>query len=197
MIYDDDDDDEDDDDDDDSSGDDENDDEDENDAGGDDGGDEAEGGDAGGDDAEGGEDGGDKEGGEDDGGDEDGKGDGKKKGKAEVKGKKKKPEPDPEEMKNLAKQLGFVPKILPKECPACHKHSIFADKMMSTGMRAAKFIAMACVGAVNVDNALQIPRFVCLNKKCKEFYKSTGTKFGIDPATSKLTAHHNWLYIGF
>lgn len=110
-------------------------------------------------------------------------------------GKKKRPDPDPEAMKNLAKSLGFIPEIIPRPCPICHKNSIFADKLMPTGIRIAKFVALACIGMVNVDNALQTIRFVCLNKKCKEFYKTTGTKFGIEPTTMKLTPHHNWFYI--
>ena len=95
-------------------------------------------------------------------------------------GKKKKKEPDPQEMKAEAKRNEMPDMILPLPCPKCKKKSLFFDKYVPTGIRVGIVVALACVGAVNLEKALSSIHFRCMNKKCKSNWK-TGKYFLLKP----------------
>lgn len=109
---------------------------------------------------------------------------------------KKKPDPwDPKVTIPLAKSVGIVPPVpLPIPCPHCKKMSLFMDKWFSNGARIAILIAWAAaVKAVNAEDITKMPHFLCLNKKCKHFFKK-GWWYELGP-TKKLEARFNIFHI--
>lgn len=109
---------------------------------------------------------------------------------------KKKPDPwDPKVTIPLAKSVGILPMVpLPIPCPCCKKMTLFLDKWWSNGARLTVFIAWSIITKmVNVEDLTKMPHFLCLNKKCKHFFKK-GWWYELGP-TKKMEARFNIFHI--
>lgn len=92
---------------------------------------------------------------------------------------KKKGTPNLKRMKSISSAYGFGEHKTGNrwKCPACKQESLFNDKIISTGLRAAVSLTFAAFGKLVVDKDLHIARYVCLNPACKHYWPNSGDKF--------------------
>lgn len=104
----------------------------------------------------------------------------KKEDKGEIKTKDGKPgknAPDnPKVLIKAAKRYGYPPLIMPLMCPDCKKFSLFADKYAAIMIRGILAAIPYTSSAMPKDKVFQM---VCLNKKCKCYWPTYGTKFTV------------------
>lgn len=103
-----------------------------------------------------------------------------------------------EEQKNFKKnaRMANCPTIIqpPFDCPDCGKHSLYMEPVASLIVRDGILAIGACIG-VEVPPEYFSPFFCCVNKKCKEYYKNTGTRFYLNKETKKLIKIKNYFHI--
>ena len=103
-----------------------------------------------------------------------------------------------EEKKNFKTNAKMVncPTILqpPFSCPDCKKHSLYMEPVAGLIVRDGILAIGACIG-VEVPPEYYSPFFCCVNKKCKEYYRNTGTKYYFDKNKRKLKKIKNYLHI--
>lgn len=130
-----------------------------------------------------------------DAGEDEGEGEGEAEAEVEEEEEKKKKEDDKDDKGGkgkfnkkksdaLAKAYDFL-KLPPGldqvlRCPDCKQASLYMDKVTSTGKRIIIAIVKGVIGCDNMDKDLNVLRFVCLNKGCKQYWKRTGTKYKVD-----------------
>lgn len=82
----------------------------------------------------------------------------------------------------------------PHACPDCKKHSLFIEPLAGLIIRDGILAIGACIGA-EVPADWYSPFYCCVNKKCRSFYRNTGTKFYFNKQTNKLVKMKNYFHI--
>lgn len=82
----------------------------------------------------------------------------------------------------------------PVDCPDCGKHSLFIEPVAGLIVRDGILAIGACIG-FEAPSDWYSPFYCCVNKKCKSFYRNTGTKFYQNKQTKKLIKIKNYFHI--